>query len=186
MVNTISRDAARDTRVPAKMYIVDLSRPDKEDGTLYAQFNPTELEETLSVNWSKLAVLGLSHMPLQYQQTDNHGFSFELMFHALDDSGKPQLFAIARARRFLLALCYSSRNGAQTISTGAPSRALFFWPNLISLTCVLRKVVFKHSTFNQQLDPTVFTAKVTLEEIRDARLYGDDVYASGTIRSTGA
>jgi contractile injection system tube protein len=169
---------------PARMYIVDLSRPDQPDNTIDAQFNPTELEETLSVNWGKLAVLGLSHMPLQYQQTDNHGFSFELAFHAVVDQSA-QLFTIARARRFLLALGYPTRR-SQSVATGAPPRALFFWPQLASITCVLRKVTFKHTLFNQQGDPIMFTAKVTLEEIRDARLYADEVLESGTIRSTGS
>lgn len=169
---------------PARMYIVDTSRPASPDATLTAQFNPTELEETLAVNWNKLAVLGLSHMPLQFQQTDNHGFSFEFAYHAIDDEGN-KLASIAQARRFLLALCYPSR-GAKSVTGGAPARALFVWPKLASITCVVRKLAFKHTMFNTEGDPVVFSAKATLEEIRDGRLYAEDVRKSGTIRTTGA
>lgn len=186
---------------PTRMTIVNLARPGSPgsaDNTLTAQFNPSELEETLSVNWNKQAVLGLSHMPLQYQQTDNHGFSFELVFHAADDTLVPlrpshsgavhnaagsSLDAIARARLFLLACCYPSRGGA-TVATGAPPRLLFLWPQLATLTCVLRKVAIKHTLFNKKGAPVVFAAKLTIEEIRDVRLYSEDVFAGVTARST--
>jgi len=169
---------------PTRMSIVDLSRPASKENVLTAQFNPTELEEALSVNWNKLPVLGLSHMPLQYQQTDNHGFSFELAFRALDDTGN-KLDSIAHARRFLLSLCYSQRGTNQSLATGAPPRVLFYWPQLAALTCVIRKLSIKHTQFNRLGAPVVTAVKVTIEEIRDFRLYAGDVLADGTIRSTG-
>jgi hypothetical protein len=171
---------------PARMEIVDLSRlnASAEDNTLKAQFNPTELAETLAVNWNKLAVLGFSHMPQQYQNTDNHGFSFELMFHATDASGR-RLDDLVRARLFLLALCYPSKNTRGSPATGAPPRVMFFWPNLVSLTCVVKKLAIKHTMFNTQGSPVISQAKIDIEEIRDARLYADEVRLRGTMRGTG-
>ncbi len=168
------------------MEIVDLSRlnASAEDNTLQAQFNPTELAETIAVNWNKLAVLGFSHMPQQYQNTDNHGFSFELTFHAMDGSGR-RLDDLVRARKFLLALCYASKNTRGSPATGAPPRVMFFWPNLVSLTCILKKLAFKHTMFNVQGSPVITAVKIDIEEIRDQRLYADEVLLRGTRRDAG-
>ena len=178
---------------PTKMHIVDLSRPsasvDPSTGvsanTLVAQFNPSELSESLAVNWNKLAVLGLSHMPQQYQNTDNHGFSFEMMLHAMDASGR-RLNDLMAARQFLLSLCYPSKSAKATIASGAPARVLFFWPRLASLTCVVKKLGIKHTMFNTQGYPVITQVKIDIEEIRDARLYADEVLLRGTLRGTGA
>ncbi len=164
---------------PARMTLMNVSTGQ----TIEAQFNPTELDEDLTVNWNKLAVLGLSHMPQQYQQTDNHGFSFELAFRAWDDTGKNRLDDIQLARRFLLSLCYSSRNSPATVVGGAPPRVLFIWPGLVSMTCVIKKLHGHHTLFNTNGDPVHYSVKVDLEEIRDFRLYSEDVLAMGTQRS---
>lgn len=159
---------------PSKMWLFDL----RSTSQLQAQFNPTELQETIAVNWNKLAVLGFSHMPQQYQQTDNHGFSFELAFRAIDADGN-RLDDLTYARKFLLSICYPSR------SSPSPARVLFVWPKLVSLTSVVRKLEFKHAQFNRAGDPVVTSAKLTLEEIRDVRLYAEDVLDVGTQRSAG-
>lgn len=165
---------------PARMSLTNLATATG----IEAQFNPTELEESLAVNWNRLAVLGLSHKPKQYQQTDNHEFEFELAFRAWDDTGN-RLDDIALSRRFLLSLCYSSRASAGSgVSGGAPPRVLFVWPKLVSLTATINKIRIKHSAFNKEGDPIHFAAKIELDEIRDARLYSEDVYLNGTIRSS--
>jgi hypothetical protein len=153
-----------------------------------AQFNPTQLDEDLAVNWNKLAVLGLSHMPLQYQQTDNHAMSFELAFRAWDKNPTSRLADIHYKRRFLLSLCYPSRNSPATVVGGAPPRVLFVWPSslaggFVSLTSVIKKLHLSHTFFNRKGDSVHFSCKVDLEEIRDFRLYSEDVLTMGTARS---
>jgi hypothetical protein len=170
---------------PARMSIKNMSLSPPGD-VLTAQFNPTELEESLSTDWAKLAVLGFSHKPQQFQQTDNHAFQFELTFNAVDDSPTSQLPTIAAARRFLLALCYSPRSAQRSVASGGPPRVLFVWPKLASLTSVVKKVSFKHTMFNREGDSVLFVAKLQLEEIRDARLYADEVLKNGTIRGPGS
>lgn len=149
--------------------------------TLDVQFNPTEFDESLDVNWNRLAILGLSHMPLQYLQTGNQGFSFELALRAWDKNGN-QMPNIMSARNFLLSLCYPSRT-SQDIKGGAPPRVLFVWPGLVSIISVISRLKAKYTLFNKQGQPVHFSYTVDIEEIRDVRLYSEDVLAQGTQRS---
>lgn len=159
---------------PSRMSIANMASGD----SIEAQFNPTEFEETLEVNWARLTVPGLSHQPLQFINTGNAKFSLELYF----DAASTKFDTFALARRFLQSLCYPKR-GAQDVIGGGPPRALFVWPDVISLSCVLTSLSFKHARFNAQGVPIQYSAKVSLEEIRDMRLLSEDVLNSGTQRS---
>jgi hypothetical protein len=167
---------------PARMSLTSMNTGQ----TMKAQFNPTEFEESLEAHWGKLAVLGLSHMPQQYQYTDNHAFSIELAFRAYDGPHNKQQQILAM-RRFLFSLMYSSRGNVGADSSegagGAPTRVLFVWPTLVSLTATIKKIKIKHSLFSPAATPTQFAATVDLEEIRDVRLYAEDVLQMGTQRS---
>jgi len=183
MSNVISPGGDSFKFTPDRMSLMNLNTA----VSVEAQFNPTELDEDLEVHWNRLAVLGLSHMPLQYQQTGNQTFSFELAFRAFDDRGN-RLGDIHYARRFLLSLCYSSRNSPATIVGGSPPRVLFVWPSslaqgFVSLTCVISKLHGKHTLFNRKGDPVHFGFKVDVEEVRDFRIYSEDVLSMGTARS---
>lgn len=177
-------DFSSTLRAPSRMSLTNVSTTQ----TVQAQFNPTELKEKLTVNYARLAVLGLSHKPLQYQQTDNHAFDFELALRVYQD-GQNQSVTIQMIRRFLLSLCYS-RRGAANVVGGAPPRVLFVWPNLASLTSVVTTLEFTHTLFGLDGTPYHSTVKVGIEEIRDFRLYSEDVLATGTQRpgtsSTGS
>jgi hypothetical protein len=170
----MSLDVAGQT--PARMSIANVSTGDSVE----AQFNPTELEEALEVNWARQAVPGLSHQPLQFVNTGNTKFTLELNFEAQDPTA--DLAQLLRARRFLQSLCYPRRGAADVIG-GGPPRALFVWPTFVSLTCVITALTFKYSRFNLAGTPIQFTAKLGLEEIRDVRLLSEDVLANGTQRS---
>lgn len=154
------------------------------------QFNPKEIEEELRVNYNDLDLLGMSHKPSQYKNTDNHRFKFQLRFDALsirESQGSLGIpingVNINNARRYLLSLCYSPR-GAQDILGGAPPRILFFWPQLVSLEATIRSLKFKHTHFSSQTGGTgQFDCDVELHEIRDVRMTSEDVFANGTIRS---
>jgi hypothetical protein len=166
-------------RKPARMSIANIASGESVD----AQFNPTDFEEALEVNWARQTVPGLSHQPLQFVNTGNAKFTLELNFEAQDPT--TDLEQIHLARRFLQSLCYP-RRGAEDVIGGGPPRALFVWPGVISLTCVLTALSFKYGRFNLDGMPVQFTAKVTLEEIRDVRLLSEDVLADGTQRSGAA
>ena len=144
-----------------------------------AQFNPDEIEEKLGVNWKELEIMGMSHKPLQYQNTENLQLTFEMGFNAMATDGD-QVFS---TRLFLESLCYTKRGAADVIG-GAPSKVLFSWPNLFSLTCVIVSLTFKHKRFRQSMQPSAFTAAITIKEIRSTRLFAEDVLSSGTLRSS--
>ena len=163
---------------PAKMLLQSVAHPDWAD--LEAQFNPSEVQEKVQPNYSKLAVLGLSHKPLQYQNTDNHTWDLELAFRVYDNDGN-KLVGNARARRFLLAHCYPQK-GNGTVIGGAPSRLLFVWPQFVWMTCALMSVSITHTMFGIDGTPYHFAAKLNLEEARDSRIYDTTVYSLGTFR----
>jgi contractile injection system tube protein len=166
-------------QTPARMSIANIATGQ----SVTAQFNPTEFEEALEVNWARQTVPGLSHQPLQFVNTGNTKFTLELNFEAQDPTRS--LDEIHASRRFLLSLCYP-RRGGDTVAGGGPPRALFVWPNVVSLTCVVTSLSFKYGRFNLEGTPVQFTAKVALEEIRDVRLLGEDVLREGTRRSGAA
>ncbi len=151
--------------------------------TLEAFFNPTEFEENVKPEYAKIKTLGNSHEIHQYQGTTSHGFSFDMSFSAFDDQGA-RLDDVAFARKFLLSLCYSSRS-AKTISQGTPPRVLFVWPSVVSISSLIQSVRIKNTDFAKNGRITRFTATVSLDEVRDERLYAEDVLANGTLRSSG-
>jgi len=148
--------------------------------TFEAIYNPEELNEILEANWTELEVLGLSHKPQQYQNTNPHQFTFKLEFDAYAD-GKNRLVDILLWRRFLLSLFYAPR-GSQDVIGGSPTRFLFVWPNFIALTCVIHRAEFTHKRFNKDGQPTLFEVDVTIKEIRDVRLLADEALGDGTFR----
>ncbi len=187
-------------RKPARMSFTNLENA----RSLEAQFNPDELNEILSVDWSELQVQGLSHKPHQYASTDNHEFSFKLLFNSIDNGGgalvtgdssilnKPTAASggtqnrqgdILLARNYLMSLGYGPR-GKQDIIGSSPPRFLFVWPGLISLTCRLHSLKLKHTKFDLEGRPMVFEADVTIKECRDVRLFSDEVFFNGTFRSS--
>ena len=147
-------------RAPARMSIANVSTGESVD----AQFNPTEFEEALEVNWARQTVPGLSHQPMQFVNTGNTKFTLELNFEAQDPT--TDLEQILHARRFLLSLCYP-RRGATTVAGGGPPRALFVWPTIVSLTCAITALTSSlgsdAAAALQSLEDTV----TSLKQIRD-------------------
>src|SRR5512137_1642944 len=134
---------------PARMSVANVESGDSVE----AQFNPNELEEALEVNWTRQTVPGLSHQPLQFVNTGNVKFTMELHFEAHDPA--VDLETIHRTRRFLQSLCYP-RRGAENVIGGGPPRALFVWPGVISLSCVITALSFKYARFNLDGTPIQF------------------------------
>lgn len=144
--------------------------------TISAQFNPAEINEELAVNYQMQQVLGMSHKLDQYQSTDNLKLTFDMEFDILAKGDDPEF-----ARRFLQAACYSSRN-AQDVIGGGPPELLFVWPRLFTLRCRIERLKFHHKRFNLSLQSTCYTASISIFEVRDVRLYSEDVLNAGTLR----
>ena len=146
--------------------------------TLGTQFLPDTLEESVRAVYAMIDVPGLSHQPQQFQHTENVGYDLDLYFRIMYATDQQRL---DDARKFLHAACYP-REGADSVATGAPARILFVWPGLVSMTCTIHEVKIKYLQFSPQGLPTVFTARVTVQEVRDVRLFAEDVRLFGTQR----
>ena len=161
-----------------QMYFQDL----KTLEVMTAQFNPAKLDEVVSVVWNDLVIPGLSHARKQYSHTKNHAITFELIFDSLQAGN---VIDLDDARKFLLSICYSKK-GSQNVQDGEATRVLFVWPNLFSLTCVITNLKMSHTSFNLQARPTYMTATISIEEIRDARIFSEDVRNDGTQRTNAS
>jgi Contractile injection system tube protein len=149
--------------------------------TLEVQFNPTELAEKLAVTYQRLGIVGMSHEPMQYSNTANFSVEFTLFFDRISPYKSGGVYDLDAARKFLLAFGYS-RRGALSVAGGAPPSVLVMWPNLYTLTCKMTALDGKGTTFAPDGSLLRWNCKVSLEEFRDFRLWGDDVAVQGTQR----
>ena len=138
-------------------------------------FNPTQLTEKVQVNWSRLAVPGLSHQVLQFQSTANRslaGVEFYLdRFFATEQPGEPDIMEF---RSFLRALTVPS-SGTEGVVDTAPPRTLFIWPEVITVETVVTDVEFQYRQVAIDGRVLVYAATVTFEEILDARVTSEDL-----------
>jgi contractile injection system tube protein len=132
--------------------------------------NPTELAETISVNWNRLAVPGLSHQVLQFSSTGNRQLAgVELYLDRFLAAEDPQAPDILQFRSFLLALTVPQKAEAAA-APAAPPRVLFVWPQLLAMECVIESIELRYQRFAVDSSVLVYTATVTFEEILDIRV----------------
>ena len=137
-------------------------------------FNPTQISEKVQVNWTRLAVPGLSHQVLQYQSTSNRqlaGVEFYLdKLFAAAQPGDPDILDF---RDFLHALTVPPR-ATETVLATAPPRLLFLWPRVLTIETVVTDLEFQYRQFGTDGAALVYTATVTFEEIHDVRVTSED------------
>ena len=138
-------------------------------------FNPTQLTEKVQVNWSRLAVPGLSHQVLQFQSTANRslaGVEFYLdRFFATEQPGEPDIMEF---RSFIRALTVPS-SGTEGVVDTAPPRTLFIWPEVITVETVVTDVEFQYRQVAIDGRVLVYAATVTFEEILDVRVTSEEL-----------
>ena len=137
-------------------------------------FNPTQLTEKVQVNWSRLAVPGLSHQVLQFQSTANRslaGVEFYLdRFFATEQPGEPDIMEF---RSFIRALTVPP-SGTEGVVDTAPPRTLFIWPEVITVETVVTDVEFQYRQVAIDGRVLVYAATVTFEEILDVRVTSEE------------
>lgn len=138
-------------------------------------FNPTQLTEKVQVNWSRLAVPGLSHQVLQFQSTANPslaGVEFYLdRFFATEQPGEPDIMEF---RSFIRALTVPP-SGTEGVVETAPPRALFIWPEVLTVETVVTDVEFQYRQVATDGRVLVYAATVTFEEILDVRVTSEEL-----------
>jgi Contractile injection system tube protein len=160
---------------PERVSITNIETGD----VLEVQFNPDEVNEKVGAAYNDLAILGLSHKPDQFQNTENLAINIDLPFDALCVDGGVE--TIGRARKFLHHLAYPV--DGQDVRTGGTPRAMFLWPGLYAITGRLRSVDITMKRFNRDMALTYFVAKVALTESRTSRITSAEVLDFGTVRS---
>ena len=138
-------------------------------------FNPTQLTEKVQVNWSRLAVPGLSHQVLQFQSTANRslaGVEFYLdRFFATEQPGEPDIMEF---RSFIRALTVPP-SGTEGVVDTAPPRTLFIWPEVLTVETVVTDVEFQYRQVAIDGRVLVYAATVTFEEILDVRVTSEEL-----------
>lgn len=176
-----------------KMEIHDLSRLDDDPDPdlprhLEVHFNPKEVKRSIKAVWKEIAIPGQSQNRLQYHLTENMPIRFDLHFDAMQQVAEGAIRGfddeddgIAQPCRFLESLCYA-RAGAQSVRDGAPPRVLFYWPNYLSLNCIVAEQEWTDTLFFADGSPRRRTCSMLLKEIRDTRLSSSDVLRGGSRR----
>lgn len=168
------------TSSPPRLRIFNLKAdPAFNENVLVVQFNPSQFEEFLSVNYARPQVLGQSHQELQYLSTSNMVIPLELFFLSRDFDTH---FKGVEAKRFLHSLCYPTR-GADAIVSGAPPRALVVWPGVLSMSTKITQLRVKNQRFNNLGQVVQFTADCTFEEMREVRWTSEDARTFGSQRT---
>ncbi len=135
-------------------------------------FNPTQLTEKLSVNYTRLAVPGLSHQVLQYQSTGNRQVpSVEFYLEAFLSTQQKE---ILRFRAFLRSLTVPPA-GTTNVAGTAPPRTLLIWPNVLTIETVVTDLEFQYRQFGVDGSALVYTATCSLEEILDVRVTSQEL-----------
>lgn len=135
-------------------------------------FNPETLEEVIAVNYTAGQVPGYSQAVEQFLNTDSCKFSFELFYTCVGE-GPAGLKRVNDAYLFLKSLTHPHRS--ESVKRGGPPRFLFVWPNLITLTCLLKQITFTHTQFNSQGSSIAWKAKIQITEVRDVFVGMDDI-----------
>ena len=137
-------------------------------------FNPTQLTEKVQVNWSRLAVPGLSHQVLQFQSTSNRqlaGVEFYVdRFFATEQPGEPDVLDF---RAFIRSLTVPPA-GTEGVVDTAPPRTLFIWPEVVTIETVVTDVEFQYRQLGVDGRVLVYAATVTFEELLDVRVTSEE------------
>ena len=163
------------SNTPVRLSITDID----DNETIFAQFNPQELERQVRVNYAKKAVLGASGQPHEYLQTDNTAIRFSLFFYADTTAGIEEL---KKGINFLESLCYA-KEAPQSIAQGAPPQVLLVWPRTLALVVRIINLNFQHQRWNLVGDTTQCTVEVNSEVIAVNRITKSPVRQSGANRA---
>jgi hypothetical protein len=150
---------------PPRCLLVNLTTQE----TIQCLFNPTQLVEKISVNWSRLPVLGLSHQPLQYLGTGNRQLpGVEFYLDKSFASEAPGDADIDDFRNFLRSLTLPPASA--DVGNTTPPRVLLLWPKVLTIEAVITELEFQYRQLARDGSVLVYTATCTVEEILDVRV----------------
>lgn len=142
--------------------MVQTTNPDNQ---IVAAFNPTELEQAVPMDWTRMVAPGGSFSRIHFIATRNYTLDLELYWTAFTIE---QLKVAEKARSQLLAWQYPEFNPSGW-SLG-PSRIHFDWPNVTNMTCYMIDLRMKNLRFARNGQVTRWVATMKLEECLDSFL----------------
>lgn len=161
--------------------------------------NPRMLDYGIDVDWAHLPVVGLDYEVLHYSRTKSISVPmsfyvsvFEIARQQLSGTPDPvsqmqtavSSGAISKSQlqsastdfvNFLQSLAFPTRTGLR------PPTVKVYWPNVLSMYCVLDRVKFQFAKFDRTLAPIAYQADVTWLEVRVDRRFSEDVRINGLI-----
>jgi hypothetical protein len=184
VISLVPLDAFVGKPVRGSLIIVDGPHANE---TFTFPMNPTELEESISVNYQDQAVIGLSHPVDQYVNTAAHSFpavEFYVDGHAMSSEAGRNLssYQILEFKRVLQSLTVPCA-AARDVPSGAPPRVRFIWPGVVHMLCRVRTVSFRYLKFSQRGEPLVYLARVAFTETRLTRITHERIMTLGSERS---
>jgi hypothetical protein len=161
--------------------------------------NPSKLDLMIKVEWSRLPVVGLDYEVLHYSRT--HSIMIPMSFHfsifeqarqqiggtpdpvtqmqTAVQSGIVPVSSLKQASidfvQFLESLGFPTRTGLR------PPTVKLYWPNVVSMYCVMDEVKFTMTKFDKTLAPIIYQADVMWIEARTTRRYSEDVRVNGLL-----
>lgn len=166
--------------------------PNREAETLFAQFNPTELQKDIRVNYASVLPRRATHETLNYVGTQSQTIPLELFFTGIDRnrtqswgklrklSNASSAGALSEPERFLESCCYGDTDDKMFV----PPTLIFDWPRIIRIRCKITRLRFRWQHFSM-LDGSglVLIARLTLKEVPGQwRIQGGRVRQMGAIR----
>ncbi len=169
---------------PVRGYLRSLTPPIED---FQFPMNPNRLVEAINVGWRELMPIGMSHPRQQYTGTGAHmipGVTFLVNRRKLGAEKGRELSAyeFLDFKRFLQAHTVPP-SGSKDVAGGSPSRLLFLWPGVITLTTVLRNLRVTYTRFNHLGEPMAYDCQVDFAEIRDTRVTHEEIRDIGSQRS---
>lgn len=139
------------------------------------QFNPVEVNEEVSADYSSAKIIGYSSRPLQYGGTNNVALkSMAIAFDARFNGGSIE--RTEEARKFFLSLMFPMRG--TTIATAGTPRVQLTYPKVSSYT---GKVMGVKNAWSFERSGRLIACTITLDFEGDPphRIYSDDVRKKG-------
>lgn len=125
---------------------------------MLAQYNPDELTEVVTAKYKTFRQLGAAPFD-DYEQTDREEYAITLYFDDRETEGR---ISMGEYRRFIKSLLFPRElpNG----DTIDPPQVFFVWSKLLAVACRVMSARFRHTRFDEDLMPEVFTVDLTLKE----------------------
>ena len=164
------------TERPERCVLVNLTSFEQ----MKCQFNPTTLQRSITVNWNRLVVPGLSHEPMQYSHTGNESLgTVEFRFDQVADRG----YDVRGFEGFVRALTVPPEP-LDGITQAYPPRCLFVWPGTLSFETVLTRAQFRYELFFRSGAVRSMISACGFEAIYDFRQWSQDRRIEVPLKST--